>query len=229
MNITHGAVLTEFGRRANIVPEDKTVEEEYKERHDQSKAILSGLEIQDPFLHSLWQETSKWSFDEFAKIYAWLGTPFDVNFTESQVSKNSLLMVKKLYAEGKLDELPGNAASTTSTTDTKTTTTAIVSTASTTATTTTTSIQPAIGLNLEKYGFKGYGFCLLQKSNGSGLYATKDLTLAKLKFDEYKIDKSVYVVASEQTHHFKQVIQTLFHLCFFFFSILYVYIINIGI
>ena len=53
------------------------------------------------------------------------------------------------------------------------------------------------------------GFCMLLKSDGTGLYATKDLALAQIKFDKYKIDKSIYVVDSAQSHHFKQVFATL--------------------
>ena len=63
---------------------------------------------------------------------------------------------------------------------------------------------------LSKY--KGLGFCMLQKSNGSTLYATKDLALAVKKFNEFKIVHSIYVVASEQIHHFKQVFAALDYL-----------------
>ena len=64
----------------------------------------------------------------------------------------------------------------------------------------------AIGADLTKYKL---GFCLLLKSNGSGLYATKDLSLAQKKFDTYKIDQSIYVVDTAQSHHFKQVFKIL--------------------
>merc|ERR1712228_1019431 len=53
------------------------------------------------------------------------------------------------------------------------------------------------------------GFCMLLKSNGCGLYATKDLSLAKQKFEKFNIDRSIYVVDSAQSHHFKQVFATL--------------------
>eukprot|EP00497_Spongosphaera_streptacantha_P000427 TRINITY_DN1273_c0_g1_i1.p2 TRINITY_DN1273_c0_g1~~TRINITY_DN1273_c0_g1_i1.p2 ORF type:complete len:327 (-),score=71.23 TRINITY_DN1273_c0_g1_i1:83-1063(-) len=64
----------------------------------------------------------------------------------------------------------------------------------------------AVGCFLED---KKLGFCMLLKSNGTGLYATKDLVLARMKFDKFSVDKSVYVVASEQEYHFKQVFATL--------------------
>lgn len=64
----------------------------------------------------------------------------------------------------------------------------------------------ALGADLSKFNL---GFCMVLKSDGSGLYATKDLALAKLKFDDFKIDTSIYVVDAAQTLHFKQVFKTL--------------------
>ena len=64
----------------------------------------------------------------------------------------------------------------------------------------------AIGADLKPYKL---GFMLVRKRDGNTLYATKDLALARRKFDQFKIDRSIYVVASEQNHHFKQVFKTL--------------------
>ena len=64
----------------------------------------------------------------------------------------------------------------------------------------------AIGIDLKD---KKAGFLILRKRDGNTLYATKDLALARRKFDEYSIDRSIYVVASEQNLHFKQVFLTL--------------------
>jgi arginyl-tRNA synthetase len=66
--------------------------------------------------------------------------------------------------------------------------------------------QGAVGIDLSDYKL---GFMLARKRDGNTLYATKDLALARRKFDEFKIDRSIYVVASEQNHHFKQVFKTL--------------------
>lgn len=64
----------------------------------------------------------------------------------------------------------------------------------------------AVGMNLES---ENLGFCMLLKSDGTGLYATKDLLLAKHKFENKKIEKSVYVVDMRQALHFKQVFRVL--------------------
>lgn len=66
--------------------------------------------------------------------------------------------------------------------------------------------EGAIGADLEK---EKLGFFMLLKSDGTGLYSTKDISLAKKKFDDYKIDRSIYVVGFEQSLHFKQVFKTL--------------------
>ena len=44
---------------------------------------------------------------------------------------------------------------------------------------------------------------------GYTLYSTKDLALAKLKFEKFGVKRSIYVVGAEQTLHFKQVFATL--------------------
>jgi arginyl-tRNA synthetase len=66
--------------------------------------------------------------------------------------------------------------------------------------------QGAIGMDLSD---QKLGFCLLIKSDGNGLYATKDLDLARKKFDEYDADQSIYIVDKRQAHHFKQVFAVL--------------------
>ncbi len=66
--------------------------------------------------------------------------------------------------------------------------------------------EGAIIINLEKYNL---GIYVLLKSNGASLYSTKDIGLAYLKSKEYDFDLSLYVVASEQDHHFRQLFKTL--------------------
>lgn len=66
--------------------------------------------------------------------------------------------------------------------------------------------EGAVGYNLEA---ENLGFCMLLKSDGTGLYATKDLLLAKHKFEDVHIEKSVYVVDMRQALHFKQVFRVL--------------------
>lgn len=64
----------------------------------------------------------------------------------------------------------------------------------------------AIGMDLSE---DNLGFCLLIKSDGTGLYSTKDVELARKKFEEYGVDHSIYIVDNRQAYHFKQVFKVL--------------------
>lgn len=66
--------------------------------------------------------------------------------------------------------------------------------------------EGAVGMNLEA---ENLGFCLLLKRDGTGLYATKDIELARRKFQDFHIEKSIYVVDMRQELHFKQVFKVL--------------------
>ena len=66
--------------------------------------------------------------------------------------------------------------------------------------------EGAIGIDLDE---EGLGFFMLLKSDGNTLYSTKDLALARQKFDNFDVKRSIYVVGAEQTLHFKQVFATL--------------------
>lgn len=64
----------------------------------------------------------------------------------------------------------------------------------------------AVIVDLEPYGMPP---CLLRKSDGSTLYATRDLAAALYRERTYKPEQIVYVVGQEQTLHFRQVKQVL--------------------
>ncbi len=66
--------------------------------------------------------------------------------------------------------------------------------------------EGAIGMDLKE---DKLGFCLLLKSDGNGLYATKDVLLAQEKFKEFNIQKNLYIVDVRQSLHFKQVFKVL--------------------
>lgn len=65
--------------------------------------------------------------------------------------------------------------------------------------------EGAIGIDLSQYGL---GFALYLKSDGNGLYLTKDLELIRRKFEDPKITRSIYVVDARQKLHFKQLFKT---------------------
>ncbi|MCK6599606.1 MAG: arginine--tRNA ligase, partial [Bdellovibrionaceae bacterium] len=138
---------------------------------EQLTLILKQLEQKQGEYFELWKETREWSIALMKEIYQWAGVGFDYWYWESDVDSDSVKLVKKYLAEGKLIESQG-----------------------------------AIGLDFTE---QGLGFCMLLKSDGTGLYATKDLELARRKFQEHKIEKSIYVVDVRQALHFKQVFKAL--------------------
>ena len=66
--------------------------------------------------------------------------------------------------------------------------------------------QGAIICDLED---EGLGACLVRKSDGASLYMTWDLALARRKFEDFGVERSLYVVGAEQRHHFQQLFATL--------------------
>jgi arginyl-tRNA synthetase len=64
----------------------------------------------------------------------------------------------------------------------------------------------AIGFDMQD---KKLGFFMARKSDGTTPYITKDLALAEVKFNDFNIDRSIYVVGSEQNFHFKQLFYAL--------------------
>ncbi len=58
----------------------------------------------------------------------------------------------------------------------------------------------AVAVDLKE---EGLGEKVLIRLDGTSIYITQDMYLAKLKYNKHKIDKSVYVVGNEQNHHFQ--------------------------
>ncbi len=50
---------------------------------------------------------------------------------------------------------------------------------------------------------KGLDEKLVLRGDGTSVYITQDIGLAKQKFEEYHLDKSIYVIGDEQLHHMK--------------------------
>ncbi len=61
--------------------------------------------------------------------------------------------------------------------------------------------EGTIMADLEK---SGLGKKAVMRKDGTSIYITNDLALTKYKFEKYKLDKSIWVVGSEQNLYFKQ-------------------------
>ncbi|MDZ4660234.1 MAG: arginine--tRNA ligase [Pseudomonadota bacterium] len=166
-----GEWLGKHYSRGHIALEDEENTPNGPKNKEQLTLILKQLEAKKGEYYELWKETREWSIDLMKSVYAWADVTFDSWYWESEVDADSVKLVKKFLAEGKLQKSEG-----------------------------------AVGLDLTK---ENLGFCLLLKSDGTGLYATKDLELARRKFEDFKIQKSIYVVDMRQALHFKQVFRVL--------------------
>ena len=65
-------------------------------------------------------------------------------------------------------------------------------------------IDEKLGLKKEKYRTN-----VILRSDGTTLYLTKDLALAKEKFEKYHVDRSIYVVDIRQSLHLQQTFKIL--------------------
>lgn len=129
----------------------------------------------DEAVRELWRETREWSLDELRDILKILDVKIDVWFYESDVDKPSKAIVDELIAKGiATDERPLGGA-------------VIVK------------IDEKLGLTKEKYRTN-----VILRSDGTALYLTKDLALAKEKFEKYDVDRSIYVVDVRQSLHMQQ-------------------------
>jgi len=131
-------------------------------------------------VRELWRVTRQWSLDELDEILRMLGVKIDVFFFESEVDEPSKAIVNELIARGiAADERPTGGP-------------VIVK------------IDEELGLKKEKYRT-----AVILRSDGTTLYLTKDLALAKQKFEQYHVDRSVYVVDVRQSLHFQQAFKIL--------------------
>jgi arginyl-tRNA synthetase len=128
----------------------------------------------DEYVRELWRVTREWSLEELRDVLHMLDVKIDVWFYESEVDEPSKAIVDELIAKDIATDERPNGA-------------VIVK------------IDEKLGLTKEKYRTN-----VLLRSDGTTLYLTKDLALAKVKFEQYHIDRSVYVVDTRQSMHFQQ-------------------------
>ena len=129
----------------------------------------------DPQVYELWKVTREWSLEELRDILRMMDVKMDVWFYESDVDKPSKVIVEELISRGIADdERPQGGA-------------VIVK------------IDEKLGLKKEKYRTN-----VILRSDGTTLYLTKDLALAKVKFEQYHVDRSIYVVDVRQSLHLQQ-------------------------
>ena len=151
-------------------------EKNRREAYDaERRELYKRWDAHDPQARSLWLETREWSLDELKDILKILDVKIDVWFFESDVDEPSKSIVDELIARDiATDERPSGGA-------------VIVK------------IDEKLGLTKEKYRTN-----VILRSDGTTLYLTKDLALAKVKFEQFHVDRSIYVVDVRQSLHMQQ-------------------------
>jgi arginyl-tRNA synthetase len=144
------------------------------------REIYRRWDVGDPEIRDLWLKTRKWSLDELDDILRLMDIKIDVWFFESDVDEPSKKIAEDLIQVGIADDERPNGG-------------AVI-----------VKIDEKLGLTKEKYRTN-----VLLRSDGTSLYLTKDLALAKVKFDTYHVDRSVYVVDIRQSLHLQQAFKIL--------------------
>lgn len=111
------------------------------------------------------------------KMNEWVYAGFDATYQQMGVSFDKIYYESTTYLEGKSEVEKGLAAGEFYRRE-----------------------DGSVWANLEKDGLDEK---LLLRSDGTSVYMTQDIGTAKLRYQDYPIDKMVYVVGNEQEYHFK--------------------------
>lgn len=143
------------------------------------REIYRRWDLGDPEVRAAWLKTRAWSLEELHAILALLDIEMDVWFFESEVDEPAKQIVDELIRLGIAD-------------DERPAGPVIVK------------IDEKLGLKKEKYRTN-----IILRSDGTTLYLSKDLALAKVKFEQYHVDRSIYVVDVRQSMHLQQTFKIL--------------------
>ncbi|KAF8545190.1 hypothetical protein BDD12DRAFT_871871 [Trichophaea hybrida] len=69
--------------------------------------------------------------------------------------------------------------------------------------------EGAVIVNFVKHGAKNLGKAIVKKKDGTSLYLTRDIGAAMERYEKYKFDKMIYVVACQQNLHLQQLFKIL--------------------
>jgi len=70
-------------------------------------------------------------------------------------------------------------------------------------------LKKSKGAMIVDFKTKKLGVCIIQKSDGTTIYATRDLAAAIARYEKYKFVKMIYEVGQEQTLYFQQLFKVL--------------------
>ena len=124
-----------------------------------------------------WEQGDKEVRDLWAKMNSWVYAGFDETYKRMGVAFDKIYYESNTYLEGKSEVEKGLASGQFYRRE-----------------------DGSVWADLTKDGLDEK---LLLRSDGTSVYMTQDIGTAKLRFQDYPIDKMVYVVGNEQEYHFK--------------------------
>ncbi|MFL5734588.1 MAG: arginine--tRNA ligase [Chloroflexia bacterium] len=166
------------------------------------KELFARWESQDPEIVKLWEVTRRWSLDMLKRIFHDLGVNFDAWFFESEVEEPGKQVVDELIKLGIAEDHRAEGETVIVRVDDQ------------------LRANPELSKKYQKELYKtnkdgtleprdAWRVLVVLRSDGTSLYATKDLELARRKFTEWHIDRSIYVIDTRQSLYFQQIYRTL--------------------
>ena len=141
--------------------------------------MLQRWESADPETVKLWEMMNEWVYQGFSETYEKFGLKFDVFYYESDTYKLGKDIIAQGLERGIFQKIPRDDGK---------------------------GENVVFHLPVEKFGREKSGDSkkiTVLRDDGTSLYMTQDIGTAILKATEHNLDRSIYVVGSEQVHHFQ--------------------------
>ncbi|KAI5815851.1 hypothetical protein BZA77DRAFT_354688 [Pyronema omphalodes] len=185
----------------NIISEEKEIEKKKAEEKgekqtyngptdDEARAFFARMEDGDEEALALWKRFRELSIEKYRDTYARLNISYDVYSGESQVSKESMDTASEMMKTKGISEVSEGAV--------------IVDFAKHARPDPKDPSKPD-----PKDPSKKLGKAIVRKKDGTSLYLTRDIGAAMERYEKYKFDKMIYVVASQQDLHLQQLFKIL--------------------
>ena len=139
---------------------------------EEVQTMLKKWEEGDPETMALWQKMNGWVYDGFAKTYQDFGLEFDTFYYESETYMLGKDIIEEGAEKGVFKRDKKNI--------------------------TTFFLPEEFGKNKDGSGKR----VTVLRSDGTSVYITQDIGTALKKVEDHNLDRSIYVVGSEQIHHF---------------------------
>lgn len=140
----------------------------------QARLMLIDWEAGKPEIIDLWQKMNQWVMNGFDRSLSRLGISFDKVYFESETYKLGKDIIKKGLAKSIFERTQNGGI--------------------------------VFNLPEERFGVEKSGkkkFVMVLRADGTSMYITQDIGTAVMKVEDFNLDRSIYVVASEQDHHFQ--------------------------